>query len=232
MSDEIEFKFKPLGDWWPREQTPKGERRNNPFKTPGKYEPNISGGSTYKSGGRMPLTRTYDDLRKELKHFALRSVVVVRLKGADRIRATDGLPISGVGKLNFPGVALQFTARVGERDSALQFVCDACDRWEDNLRAIVLTLERLRLADLYGVTKHGEQYTGWKALPDAVITPPPMSVEEATAFIRQHGASQDVAAAFRICAKKFHPDGRGGGDDVMWAMLQQAKEVLKLSDVR
>jgi len=44
--------------------------------------------------------------------------------------------------------------------------CDSFKDWEANLRAIALSLERLRAADRYGVTtEEKEQYIGWLRLP-------------------------------------------------------------------
>lgn len=42
--------------------------------------------------------------------------------------------------------------------------------WQANIRAIAKTLEHLRDLDRWGVTKRGEQYTGWKALPATAST--------------------------------------------------------------
>lgn len=135
-----------------------------------------------------------------------------------------------------PGIVLSFTARIGGRPTPLKFVCDHFANWKDNLRAIALTLERLRLADLYGVTKSGEQYTGWRALPAPLVTPPPMTLEYAAQLMATHSddfgadliASDGSAfsAAYRQAVKKVHPDA-GGGDDEAWEQLQQAKTVLE-----
>jgi hypothetical protein len=61
-----------------------------------------------------------------------------------------------------------------------------CVKWTDNVHAIALTLERLRLADLYGVTSRGEQYAGWKMLPGPITAgpgaAPTMSMEDAARF--------------------------------------------------
>ncbi len=46
-----------------------------------------------------------------------------------------------------------------------RFPCDRFKHWDDNLRAISLTLERMRAVDRYGVTLNKQQYAGFKALP-------------------------------------------------------------------
>ena len=53
----------------------------------------------------------------------------------------------------------------------LSFPCDTFDRWRDNVRAVALTMEKLRAIDRYGVATTGQQYTGWKALPEQSIVP-------------------------------------------------------------
>jgi hypothetical protein len=77
----------------------------------------------------------------------------------DEIRL-DGRPRAGA-RPAFPGVIVSFDSKHGP----LRFCCDDCVDWMDNVRAIALTMNYLRGADRYGVTKDGEQYKGWKALP-------------------------------------------------------------------
>ena len=46
----------------------------------------------------------------------------------------------------------------------LQYATDTFTSWQDNLRAIALSLEALRAVNRYGVSRHGEQYRGWRQL--------------------------------------------------------------------
>ena len=59
-----------------------------------------------------------------------------------------------------PGVVLTFESPKG----AMSFPCDRYDYWQDNLRAIALSLEALRAVDRYGVTRGNEQYRGWSQI--------------------------------------------------------------------
>jgi len=85
-------------------------------------------------------------------------------------------------------------------------------------------LERLRLADRYGVTKNGEQYTGWRALPPPIPAAPPMDLREAFIFFGSPAAAE-FNDRYRELAKRFHPDTGGRPDD--WLRFQRASEILR-----
>ena len=148
----------------------------------------------------------------------------------------DGWPRANARKPSHPGVVVSFESRQGP----LSFACDEFAEWRDNLRGIALTLERLRLVDLYGVTKSGEQYTGWKALPpqsqgEADEGPFPSRYAAAVWLARVSGIvinpmNPDESAllkAYRIVARRAHPDAPGG-DAAEFRRLQHAKEMLKI----
>lgn len=83
--------------------------------------------------------------------------------------------------------------------------------WEDNLRAIALALEALRKVDRYGVTRRGEQYTGWKQLTAGDSGP---SAERGRRLIADAGG---VAEAL----KATHPDL--GGAQIDFESVQLAR---------
>lgn len=118
------------------------------------------------------------------------------------------------------------------KKGSLRFPCDTYISWEDNLRAIVLTLERLRAIDRYGVTQHAEQYKGWNALPDNRT--PDIKRNEALEWLRQKmrdvvgvaDASQyDVESMRRKLVVILHPDRRGS--DVEFKQLMAMLKVLE-----
>src|SRR5690606_5164123 len=90
----------------------------------------------------------------------------------------DGLPRANA-RPGHQGVVLAFDSKYGP----LKYATDTFDRWQDNLRAIALGLESLRRVDRYGITKRGEQYTGWRQLPAGGESEPPMGAAAARAFI-------------------------------------------------
>jgi len=112
----------------------------------------------------------------------------------------------------------------------LRYPCDNFHNWHDNVRAIALALEALRKVDRYGVTKRGEQYKGWKALP--APSGEPTTPELAARVIGRTDPDPariltDSTYAKRIvraALKKHHPDQ--GGDAAQFHRVQQARRIL------
>jgi hypothetical protein len=172
---------------------------------------------------------------------AMRAVIQVAM-GPEDIRQ-DGLPRASAKKPAHPGVIVSFDS---PRTGPVSFPCDAFLDWKDNLRAIALTLERLRLADLYGVTRHAEQYRGWQALPAPGQAPetenddglrPGGKFRDAESAARWLSRVSGVAVssarpdadavnrAYRKAASELHPDA--GGDHEAFVRLQQAAGMLR-----
>lgn len=105
-------------------------------------------------------------LLSEVRHLHGRDLVIevdvtegdIRLDGRIRASARPGSP----------GVRVAFDSTYGP----LTYATDRFTTWQDNVRAIALGLEALRKVDRYGITKRGEQYAGWKALPSGRSMPP------------------------------------------------------------
>ncbi len=152
---------------------------------------------------------TLDLLDRELDKLRATSVVIQLALAEDDIRL-DGLPRAQARPAH-PGVVLAFGSKYGP----LKYATDTFDRWQDNLRAIALGLEALRKVDRYGITKRGEQYTGWKAIGTGSEA---MTREQAVEFMEMHGGS------YREAAKRLHPDA--GGNAHEFAKLTQAKALL------
>jgi hypothetical protein len=189
--------FRPLTQW-PGTRTPSGKRKRAPF--------------------RAGYNRTLDDLERELRHVKASSVAIqIDLEPKD-IR-NDGWPRSSA-RPKSPGVVLSFVTPTGP----LCFPCDTYDTWEDNLRAISLSLAALRAVDRYGVTKHAEQYRGFKAI-EAPGAQSGMNYIEAIAFIRNWGGAEGTLEdAYRKAARALHPDAAHGSHE-QFTKLQQAREV-------
>jgi hypothetical protein len=229
--------FRPI-ERWPRELTPAGDRRDAPFVRANKWEKDAAGNTKRIPGGATPVTRTYADLDREMRHFGIYDGGEVIIERALRERdfRQDGGLRADAARPQHPGVILKFTGNVAGRPTPLSFACDVFKRWEDNLRAIVLTLEHLRGADRYGVTNSGEQYRGWNALPPAIALA--MTVEEAARKLAKYAGCEPSAAAaivsskdtyrdcWRAAARTYHPDSNDGAVLQEWHELQPAKEVL------
>lgn len=198
------IRFRPI-DRWPKEET--DERRPSRF--------------------RASFSATLDLLERELDMIdAERPLIQMDLTESE-IRL-DGYPYASA-RPETPRVIVSF-----EMDGEpYQYACDTWDDWQDNLRAIALTLEKLRAVDRYGVTKRGEQYRGWRALPGSGQTTTTMGSREAAvelAKMTEYDADElleearKVDQAFRRKAKWAHPDQ--GGDEQEWLRIMDARKVL------
>lgn len=125
-------------------------------------------------------------------------------------------------KVGHPGVVVSFDSTHGP----LRYATDQFTGWQDNVRGIALALQALRAVDRYGVSKRGEQYTGWKALlvPAAGFT----TADEALRWMRDKaGASNGETPdeLRRRLVKLVHPDV--GGDPADWARLDEAWRLVR-----
>jgi hypothetical protein len=205
--------FRPL-ERWPRDMTDFIERKRSPFKT--RFE------------------KTIILLRAELRHLSAPSGVIQAAFEERHIDSSSGMFRADRKPLH-PGVVVAADTRHG----AQKWVCDDCDKWTDNVHAIVLTLQRLRLADLYGVPKKGEQYAGWKMLPGPITlgpaAAPGMSIDQAARLMASATdfpadkilrSSSVWQSAYREAARKHHPDR--GGNASEWKNLQDAAQLLNM----
>jgi hypothetical protein len=101
--------------------------------------------------------------------------------------------------------------------------------WQANVRAVTLTLEALRSIDRWGVSRRGQQYTGFLALP------PPggltfASADDALRWMRGHtpkGFLGDTTRElYRHLARRMHGDTPGSDPDD-WERLQAARLLLE-----
>ncbi len=186
------------------------------------------------TGKRTSFGVTMDDLAREIRFLNGRNVTIqVALKDDDirldgQIRSTARLP-------EHPGVILAFDGKHG----AMSFVQDKYTHWHDNLRSIALTLQALRTVDRYGVTEHGEQYQGFKALPSAEPPKPTGTKHDAAKVIVFYsclpGNTGDLLTDpvlakqhYIEAVKRTHPDTGGSSDasrsvSEAWNVLQGIK---------
>lgn len=198
----------PLGPWPGAKPTPVALRVASPF--------------------RANLTSTLKVLEREIYHLAetraqqqSAELLVAILPGGFR---KDGRPRADA-RTEHSGVVFSMDTRHGY----LSYPSDRYLTWEDNLRAIALSLEALRKVDRYGVTAHGEQYRGFLALEASGTT----SVDEALVTIgavlggRIEPAvdADELRRWVRRAKAKAHPDT--GGDTFTWSALMDAENVLR-----
>jgi hypothetical protein len=161
---------------------------------------------------RAPFTSTVELLARELRLLEARQIVL-QLDFREADLRLDGLPRANA-RMGHPGVILSFDSKYGP----LRYVTGEYDDWQDNLRAIALSMEALRAVDRYGVSKRGEQYRGWKALPTSTDSADSIQTrEQAQALIDEYGGEREAV-------KATHPDA--GGDPDEFRKVMRARELL------
>ncbi len=121
------------------------------------YMPQPKGLGLQRSQFQATYPKTLRDLERELDHLDAHSVTVQAGYPSDRIR-NDGWPYSSA-RPEHPAVVLQFM----RNKELLTFRSHKYATFEENLRAIAMTMEALRRVDRYGVVE-GEQYQGFKQI--------------------------------------------------------------------
>jgi hypothetical protein len=176
---------------------------------------------------RAPLRSTLATLTRELGALDARHPVLEVAIPADQFRL-DGRPRAQA-KAEHPGIVLSLPAtNVGP----LRYATDTFDTWQDNLRGISLGLEALRKVERYGITRRGEQYAGFKALPpgQGAIAMGGMTRDEAHQVVGQlAGLGNDEQITDDVIRKAkgaAHPD-RNGGQRTLWDELERALQVLE-----
>lgn len=141
----------------------------------------------------------------------------LRLDGTIRARA----------RAASPAVIVSFSTPAG----ALMFRCDRYtaahygqpDDWQQNVRAIALTLQALRAVDRYGATSSGEQYAGWRQLATTPAAhPDPWQTLTALAGA---DVANDRASIIRRARRNAHPDN--GGSHELWLQFTAAYDALE-----
>lgn len=176
--------FRPISRWPDGPEPPAWARRTSPFRST--------------EGQTMRL------LAYELSKLgATRAVVELAINEMDL--RVDGRP-KVAAQYRHPGVVVSFDSDHGPLRYATAEYAD----WRQNLRAVALGLEALRRVDRYGITKRGEQYTGFRALSAGGP-----SADRGRQLIAQHGSVRAALSA-------THPDHGGSADD--FADVQAARE--------
>ena len=198
--------FKPLHQW----SGPRTESRKR---------------ASFKAG----WLKTLNALEYELSKLHAKDVVI-QIEDAEGIKGirNDGSyrNVSERYQPTKPGVILTFESPKGN----ISMPCDRYDFWQDNLRAIALSLEALRAVDRYGVTRGNEQYRGWTQIGNGNGK---MDRASALKFVESlRGAPiklpvtvQTLAEIIKTLKVAHHPDKPGGSHETFVA-IGQAEEVL------
>jgi hypothetical protein len=182
---------------------------------------------------RSTFQQTLDLMDRELRMLGAKEILIQAYCGQEDIRLSDGW-LKSSARPKQPGIILTFKKKDGR---ILSMPCDRFNKYEDNLRAIALSLEALRSVDRYGVTQTGEQYKGWEALPPpgAQAVGDTYNEKWAKEIIRRFGnpycppmdAPMDVWEKAANAARfNTHPDKKGKAAD--FDLVQRARGVLGL----
>lgn len=186
-------------------------------------------------------TRTLQQLGHEIELLGGRDTVIeVDVREGD-IR-TDGM-LRAEARSNSPAVVVAFET---SNHGAMLYRSDRFGEawsnrpgWQENVRAIALTLEALRAVDRYGATETGQQYAGFKALPAGRAMPSSQMTKQAALELFASYCYTDVPAEhlntdpdslrslWRRARKAAHPD-RHGGAQTLWDQVEHAACVLGL----
>lgn len=229
------IRFRPIDTWPGAPLLEEGERTQHQFKA--EWNQTL-----------WLLSDEVDHLADDAEYETL---IVVQLAVAEReIRRDESSLLANVEPAH-PGVVVSFDAARGPlRFSCDRFTnryYSGMAGWRANLRAIALALSDLRRVDRYGIGRGGEQYTGFGALPPGapLAMGAAMTVDEAALLIAEHAmdpsgpmrdsdaraelrrrliAGEGIALAYRVAAKRNHPDS--GGDAEVFRRLTQARDLL------
>jgi hypothetical protein len=200
---------------------------------------------------RAAWPQTLNELADEVERISKEAdpVVVVEIDVVEGDLRRDGM-LRANAKVGAPGVVVSFESKFGP----LRLATDAYEQeyrnyglegWQANVRAVMLTLRALRDLDRWGVSRRGEQYTGWKALPPGTgktVSASFGDVWAAADWMRQYatgtlrldfaetrtpnGKSGDWRDLYKAMARKMHPD-QPGATRADWDRLDEAKRLLE-----
>lgn len=202
---------------------------------------------------RSRFTTSWSDtlrmLGREVNHLGGHNVVF-EVDVEERHIRNDGMLYANA-RPSSPAVVVAFESKHGsllyrsDQYARLAWGSKSTHPWQDNVRAIALTLEALRAVDRYGASRSGEQYRGYKAIgsgPAAAMgTSSHMTRDEALGIFGVWGrAMSDLPAIpaahvntdpcslrhmHRSARRAAHPD-RNNGDRTAWDQVEQAARVL------
>lgn len=182
---------------------------------------------------KVSLTRAIYDLAEELRLIGAKDAICEVDVDERSLRRDGGLSSSAVART--PGVILRYTDREG---GAVTMPSDGYRTMTANIRGLSLTLAALRAVDRYHVTRSGEQYRGFTALPPGAVDGA-MSLRAACVFLARASGpapqvvyTPDVIArdvematrAVRGARARHHPDA--GGSDDAFHRVQEAARVM------
>lgn len=203
-------------------------------------------GEETKEPRRSQFRQTYSNTKKLLAYELEKANAIessIRLEmfiHKNQVRADGNLRADA--KPFKQGVILRFTRikkRLKLRDCSIKTItedvslpCDSFDDWQDNLRAIALSMEALRKVERFGVFKYGDMISRL-ALPSPSGDLP--TTDKALAFVSEHSGytlndlrSPDILKlAIRAVKMKFHQDNQKTGSIELWNLTTDYEKHLQ-----
>ena len=176
---DVSFVFRPIERWTGLDRVPKP----GPFK--------------------VSVGRTQQDLRIELSRIGVGSCMIQADLHESDIRV-DGMPYARA-RYRSSRVVVSFEH---PEQGEVAFPCGTyTDLWQ-NIRAIVMTLEKLRGIERDGVVQRSQQYTGFKTLPAGGSAGGSVGGSAIVPVSSRGFASVDAAARFLIATAKVTMEPR------------------------
>lgn len=136
-----------------------------------------------------PYPRTLGLLEREVRALGGEDITMgVGLE--ERDLRLDGTPRANARPFGHPGVEISFNSDTHGR---LSYATDQYLNWQDNVRAIALSLEALRAVERWGVSK-GRQYAGFQ-----LLTAGPGLEEQGARLVERWGSVKEAL-------RHTHPD--------------------------
>lgn len=177
--------------------------------------------SNYRASLTAPWQNTIELLQKEVRHLCgYNADVVIELNCVQADISVRGGAIVRTPKRQEARIVIPT-----ETKGVISMECSAFRDWQSNVRAIGMTLERLRMVELYGCADQNQAYVGFAQLPNNDT-----SGDEAWAknYINEKsGGLGHDRVAYLEAVKKVHPDCVGGTHE-MFLQVQKAKDILGL----
>lgn len=200
--------FRPLRSW-PYPSTPSFRRQKWP--------------------GAVTVSKALDSLRQQLRLLGCDATAYIEADVEERHIRQDG-QLYASARAATPAVIVYARHR---RLGNLLWANDQYLTYDQNVRAIAMTIQNLRSIDRYGCVRDNEQFTGFKAIPAQASNT--MTRDAAIVVLSRHSGApvldtspEGLKRAYRSARARVHPDVNNG-DQSAWDAVEAAAQALGVS---
>lgn len=193
---------------WPqaRARRPAAARKQTRFNRKERQYSSSNPNCSWMATSDLTVAEARRRLQEELDRIGARFPVI----SSNLETRLDGMPRSGQREPADPGVAVYF--ELGGSPHCLP--CDTYTTVAGNIAAVAAHIEATRAIERHGVASVREMFSGFAALPA------PKSWWEILG-VRQNATRSEIESAFRLAARRAHPDS--GGSNAAMAELNDAR---------